>query len=1460
MRPSKRWASRGWRAFAGTLVLGSAGCAPDFEKLSVTRGARGSLGEEVYKTVCRRVAGTEVPSDLDGRDSATLCLGAAEDVAAELEARRATLSPRLVSLAERRARIAAAVDAMLPGSLAGDLDDLLRQLIPFYDPPNDLLPQGSRMTAALMRRIAASDGASRELARIGRSGMVPPVAAPGIAALFSGDERLANLLAAIVPQLFDGDAQAEFKAFREVLALELATATAEDADQKKRREAMERAAWLEDVTGQATFGEGTPLHTVRRDATGLPRLLSEGGGVPYPFLDADGDGTADLDGDRIALVSGYAGTVPEPFACVGETGVTRDAAGRACAPQPSGEADCAQPLYDYTENRDETLLSAMAREAHRLAGSGSNSVVASALRAVPAVFEPAVPSEQRYGQATVAYSAIDREASALLELAHSATAVVPMARYGESLLLTERVLSELEGPVARLLSALKSLDAVSRPGSDSYPAAALAPDHTFWDDLLWEAEKLSRRRLTADGEGAIEATSRAALGLARDVRAQGTPLVQAVPRAKVRHEGALLATFMRFKDEWRLNPQGESKRKPGEPELIGAFTTPVDRSAPDTPATCGKDGCGGLIAGTPFEAYKKPNQNCVVQRAGRPPASMDCGEPSNQSILQRSMGLLWEMAGRSQCNKTILLQDLLNFVGDDPCTVLSEPLACSADAPCTAAFGADFACDKAAGTCIAKPSSRTCALLKESRQRDVNETAAQAAEALAKDYVCPNVPGAPCHAYEAEFPSAFLEKDNDPATIDAAVQPCHLLDLKDVGRVFGRVLTREYVLEVPNPWVRRYLEDIARASDGLALPRCGTDFRITDPTQVPSCVPEAAKLTRDFYASMPAEVDTLGELIEFLLDDTSLFAGEADTRDLRPDAKSLSHVLFAGKEKAGIPLFDGLLLRGAPKACAGAAGLPACEMDDTRPTPAGGCCIADVNNAPLRYRLDTYYGSTSFAWEQPVKLSDGTTLSFLDTMQPLADAFNRLDYVAGRDDPARFEDLAYGLTSIGKLVAEHYDSTENPAAQSTDPDGMWFRRGTGISSYEPLVADALDDGTILPDQAGPMGGPLFDQATLDAAKPHDVFRAGLGLLEGLEGMKFAGGDDGIDVSARVTEALLNPHTNCAGDGGDGRVIAGKGACDADAPIRAPLKRRDGRAYPCRNDGVCADGRMGPRRHFAPLTLAAEAVHSIDLNSRASAEDHTALRSLASAAIQALADVRGEAFESRRLHALLVTLMHHARVRWAEEQAADTLLTYAAETEDEAYDLLGEPVVGAAVALARVLAADPVVVVELDAFIAAALAAERAPVWTLLASDMFQTARSGASARAVARVLSAALAENVDAVIAGEDGQLSLKGSYVESNLRVMGELGKLDEHGVLAQALQHATAPTVDGHAPLNVLTEAVLALQRPEPTATREVDSADLRAALASMADAMQDERRGFERLYRIVRCATSGNKAECD
>src|SRR5690606_4240188 len=123
-----------------------------------------------------------------------------------------------------------------------------------------------------------------------------------------------------------------------------------------------------------------------------------------------------------------------------------------------------------------------------------------------------------------------------------------------------------------------------------------------------------------------------------------------------------------------------------------------------------------------------------------------------------------------------------------------------------------------------------------------------------------------------------------------------------------------------------------------------------------------AKLSRDTYENMPAEVDNLGELIEFLLDDSGLFQDEADTEALRPEVGALTRVLFAPPGSSTFVTLDPLLVRGAPKPCSEAPGLEACLQDDTAETPAGGCCIEDLRRPPFRYRLDTYYGNTSFAW------------------------------------------------------------------------------------------------------------------------------------------------------------------------------------------------------------------------------------------------------------------------------------------------------------------------------------------------------------------------------------------------------------------------------------------------------------------------------------------------------------------
>jgi hypothetical protein len=1451
MAPSTRWTS-GWNTWLGALALSALGCSSDFEKLELPRSTRGTLGEEVYKTLCRRVAGTELPHDLDGRESRDVCLGAADTVAAQLDARGAELPTRIVALASRRARLVGAVDTLMPGTLASDLDEVLRSLLPYYEPPDDLLPQNSRAVAALMRRLAEDPRALRELARLGRGGMVPLDVQAGLLGALADYERLAQLARALVPPLFDADlAGAEFDALRAVLALELATTGPEDDAARARRLRFEALAFRDDATGSGTFASDQPLYTAARGPDGLPVPSALGA----PFVDDDGDGEADVAADTLAHTGA---PLPEPFAVVGEGDVARDAAGRACAIDEAGEADCDRTLYTYTPDRDPSFLAAAFREAHGLAGSGKTSLVGSSLAALPGLFEPRVRRVERYGNASIEVASIDRGESGLLELAHAAGAALPAASYDEGLALTERVIEQAERPLVQLLSALAEVERSTRPGDDGYADAKLPDDHTFFDDLLWEAEKLARHRRSADGEGAIEAMSRAAIGVGRDLAAPGSPLVQIVDRDKLRHEGALLATFMRYKDEWRINPRGESERALGEPTLIGAFSTPVDRSQPDTPVTCGVDGCGGLVEGTPYEPYRQPNQNCMVQRAGRPPSSKDCGAPANQSILQRSLGLLWEMAGRLQCNKAISLRDLLDFVGDDPCAVLDPAVSCSSDRTCSEALGQGFACDEDRSLCFAESSSQACGYLRSNRQRQVNDTARDASGALAKDYVCPADPvDAPCHAYEDRFPSAFVDgPSGDPG--DTAVQPCHLLNLPDVGRTFGRVLTGEFTLDIPNPWVRRYLEDIARASPALGLPRCADDFRITDPSEEPPCVPEAASLTRDFYQTLPDDVDTLGELVEFLLDDSALFSSDADTRDLRPDSKALSHVLFAGKKGASsLELFDTLLLRGAPKTCEEAPKLPACAADDTAETPEGGCCIADLSTAPLRYRLDTFYGATSFAWEHELAFSDGQRLSFLDTMAPLADVFNRLDYVAGQDDPRDFEDLSYGLTSIGKLVAEHYDSADNPVVQTRRPDGLWYRRGTGISRYEPLIADMLDDAALDLGQAGPLGGALFPEDAATEHRAFDVFRALFGMFEALEGLDLAG-RDGIAASARISESLLNPHAFCAGDDGDGRVLDGLGACDADAPVRAPLARRSGRDFPCASDGTCYDGVRGARRYLSPITLATAALHDLDTNSRGDQRARDGARGLLSGLVDGFARFERGRFASRRLYALLLTSIAHSRERYAEARAAGTLGALAREGEDDLDDALAEPLVGPLVDLLGRLSRDDVLLEELDALVASALGEDHARLWTALSSDGLASTAASADYAHTLRALAAAIAPNIDAVLAGDEGTPSFSGSYLDSNLRLLGETARADEGGVLSQVLGNA-GRSGPSHAPLTVLSEAALALERPEPSSSEPLSASDYAHALSAMADVLTDERRGFERLYEIVRCTLSPGSELC-
>jgi hypothetical protein len=1459
-----RWLVESCIALIGltlSAVLGAA-CSPELAPLPERRSARGTLGEEVYKSLCRRVAGTELPQDVTGRRSEALCLGDAERVQralAETPGAGATdaldeaaasqpAPPRLLALAQRRGAIAQAVDDTMTDPLADELEHLFRALLPFYDPPEERVQWATRELATVLERLTdpSDPRVLPGLARVTRKGMLPregnlglvrgPLAAPGL-------RELARSFLPLVSD--DVEVRPYFDMLLAGLALELATVEVDappDSDLQRLKQLLLRT--------HPDFGSGKPLFGAVRDTRGLPKPVLRAGQVPFPFVDADGDGSADATGSRLLTAPSFAARLPEPFSTAGEGPVVRDAFDRASGITEQGASDPSRQLYE-TADADTTLLAGLLRSAGKL--FREDSLTRQLSQVSPLIVGEHRPTSQRYGAYDFRYAAPDPVRSPLLDLVHGAGALLDQPALAESLAVSKSLLEDEEATLVEALTPLSTLERRTRAGADAYPEAKLEPGHTFWDELLFELEKLSRRRVSKEGDTLLEAMMRASLGFARNLQKPGAPVEQIVDPELLRHQGVVLATLMRFKDEWRANPTGERSRVPGDPVVLGGFRTPVDRSQPDTPVTCGRDGCGGPIAGTPFERWKKPDQNCMIQRLGRPISGRDCGQRANQSLLHRSLGLIAEMAGRSQCNKAISIGDLLDYaVLKDPCT----------------------------GSVI--PDSPECVALRRQQEADRASSVSSAEDAVRDDYTCPDAtvaPTAPCRAYADKYPAAFVDVDGAAGPSPASIQACHMIDLPDVGRTFGAAVTHEFQLQFPNPWVRRYLEDIARAGDhdgdgAPDLPTCKSlNYQIVDPTIAPPCTPEAATLSRDIYKDMPITVDTLGELVEYLLDDSGLFTNEADTADLRPDVKALSRVLFAPSGSTSFILFDPLLVHGAPAACEAAPALPACEANDAAVAPEGGCCIADVKRPPLRYRLDTYYGATSFAWEQPIALRDGKTISFLDTMRALSDAVAQFDFDPARgDDPSAFEDTGYVFSTLGKLIAEHYDSKDNPSVQARDPKAAHYRRLTGLVRYEAMLADALDDGSIALDQPASDGQPLYDPATRYTPEQQLglVFHA-LPLVQALDRIALDGGRDAIHVSAQLAELMLSPHARCAGATGDRRVLAGKGACDLSAQgepgLSPPFRDRAGRDFICWEDGRCFDGSAQPKRFASPLYVLLDAIGSIEDAAAADPARDAALSGVVAGLIDAYATLAEGRLEDRRVRALLLALLDDTRARIVEERASGTLASLPARTDEDWAELLHNPVIAAALGLSSKLEKHPSALSALRRYTFASLdeAGGHASLRPLLAGlfDVVQLLPGDAETNAALRALAGAFTSQAERAVGGQAVELTPQQSVVGRNLYMLRQTAERDTatDSVLERVFANLARVPGGRPSPLEVILDAALEINRVNPGEAITPSADDLRAALVRIAQVLRDERRGFERLYQIVRCTNHApGEAGCE
>ena len=152
---------RSWRS--GALIMlaclvASVGCAEELDTERVVP-ARGTLGEEIYKVFCQRVASEENPRDVSGRESRALCEGRAGFDAAP--------TPRLRALSQNRDRLVRALDRVMPDDLHDDLQGFAVQMLPLYDAPDERMPRQTRAAADLLERLVDDEDALAALERMG---------------------------------------------------------------------------------------------------------------------------------------------------------------------------------------------------------------------------------------------------------------------------------------------------------------------------------------------------------------------------------------------------------------------------------------------------------------------------------------------------------------------------------------------------------------------------------------------------------------------------------------------------------------------------------------------------------------------------------------------------------------------------------------------------------------------------------------------------------------------------------------------------------------------------------------------------------------------------------------------------------------------------------------------------------------------------------------------------------------------------------------------------------------------------------------------------------------------------------------------------------------------------------------------------------------------------------------------
>jgi hypothetical protein len=482
----RAWPSNSLRLLFVLGVWSFAGCSQD--DAPAVRPAGPTLGQDIFGVLCDRVGAQSLHEDLDGSSYNEICHGDATTVdqkklppAPNADVRKQSVA-KVEALARHKPDLIAALDTVFPDDIVvgknldatdpiascdpissktrrDQLRGLLQRLLPTGT--DDVVPESSRAAAKTLEPLTDDDGVSTRVALshfAARRGYMPPELETGLLASVLTAPRLRDLLAATTHAIGpDADPYGapgtksvgydKFKAFTAAVQEDLGEPVDQQAKLVETTDAAGRPILSRPrttlelgrailLTENPAFSNGAPIWVAKRDYRGMAVVAKDSQGhLPGIFVDADGDGLADVDRDTGRFQTGGK-PIPDPF-----TGDTKNTA------------------YQFTDARA-TFASALFRHIAPLADpdNGKESVMNLAEG-----FEP-----------------ILRDREALLDLVHAGGQIMADPGSDGALALFGQLFTTQPDLMARLTGNLLDVKATL----DAHPEATLPDGNTLFNDLI----------------------------------------------------------------------------------------------------------------------------------------------------------------------------------------------------------------------------------------------------------------------------------------------------------------------------------------------------------------------------------------------------------------------------------------------------------------------------------------------------------------------------------------------------------------------------------------------------------------------------------------------------------------------------------------------------------------------------------------------------------------------------------------------------------------------------------------------------------------------------------------------------------------------------------------------------------------------------------------------------------------